>query len=223
MRSMNRSRQPTPTTEILGLVLLTAGWLSLVGTTGCSQQVPVSASSGTAKSSQLPFERVSDSGGISPTAGFTFDEIPAGTKFTIRLQAALSSAESQVGQSFDGVVDEPVIIAGKTVVPRGSTVTGSVVAARAYQSLQQPGYLRVALESILVNGKAFPLRTSTVFAKGASYGKREAPSMTRSAADPAQNSANATPLPLGPRLGDVRFSTGHRLTFRLAHPLHVES
>jgi len=223
MRSMNRSRQPTPTTEILGLVLLTAGWLSLIGTAGCSQQVPVSASSGTAKSSQLPFERVSDSGGISPTAGFTFDEIPAGTKFTIRLQAALSSAESQVGQSFDGVVDEPVIIAGKTVVPRGSTVTGSVVAARAYQSLQQPGYLRVALESILVNGKAFPLRTSTVFAKGASYGKREAPSMTRSATDPAQNSANAAPLPLGPRLGDVRFSTGHRLTFRLAHPLHVES
>jgi hypothetical protein len=232
---MKRSRQTTRPGKVLGLALATAAWLTmawltLLWTTACSRQLAAPAASGNTKSSQLPFERVSDSGGISPTAGFTFDEIPAGTEFTIRLQAALSSADSRVGQSFDAVFDEPVIVAGKTVVPRGATVTGSVVAARAFQSLQQPGYLRVALQSIVVNGKAVPLRTSTVFAKGASYRKREAPTMTRSPADgrasiaeSALNSASGTHPSLSPGSGDVRFSTGHRLTFRLAHPLHLES
>jgi hypothetical protein len=227
---MKRSRQITRPLKVLGLTLATLAWVVLIWTAGCSRQLSVPASSGTAKSSQLPFERVSDSSGISPTSGFSFDGIPAGTEITVRLQTALSSAHSRVGQSFDAVVDEPVIVSGKTVVPSGATVTGSVLAARTSRSRHQPGYLRLTLASIVVNGKAVPLRTSSVFAKGASYGKREAPAMTRSAADgkgavaeSALDSANRTEPSSSPVQGDVRFSTGRRLTFRLTQPLHLES
>ncbi len=98
------------------------------------RMLPASAvpgSSASANSGQLPFDRVSESGGISPTAGFTFDGIPAGTEFTVRLQMALSSTDSRAGDSFQAVLDEPLVIAKRTVAPQGTPVTGSVLAARA--------------------------------------------------------------------------------------------
>jgi hypothetical protein len=225
---MKRSRQTsTRPTKVCGLALVILAWLTLSWTAGCSRQLPVPASGETAKTSQLPFERVSDSGGISPTSGFTVDGIPAGTAIIVRMQAALSSADSRVGESFEAVVDEPVILAGKIVVPRGTTVTGSVLEAKASRSPQQPGYLRLTLESIVVNGKAVPLRASSIFAKGASYRKREAPTMAKSGAngkaeltESALGSTHGTEPSLLPAHADVRFSTGRRLTFRLAQPLH---
>src|ERR1700719_2407006 len=97
--------------KVCGLALVILAWLTLSWTAGCSRQLPVPASSGTAKSSQLPFERVSDSGAISPTPAFPVAGIPAGTEITVRMQPALSIAESRVGDSFEAVVDEPVIVA----------------------------------------------------------------------------------------------------------------
>jgi len=45
-----------------------------------------------------------------------------------------------------------VIVAEKTVVPRGALVTGSVMATKASE-VHDPGYLRLTLISIVVNGK----------------------------------------------------------------------
>jgi len=223
---MKRPRQTARPIKVCGLAFVVLAGLILIGTAGCSRQLPVPAPSGTAKSSQLPFERVSDGGGISPTSGFAFDGIPAGTGVKVRLQTALSSAESRVGQPFDAVVDEPVVVAGKTVVPSGATVTGSVLAARASRSVRQPGYLRLTLTSMVVNGKAVALKTSSIFAKGASYGKRQTagnPGADGKAvvAPSALESASGTQPSFVPVQADVRFSTGHRLTFRVAQPLHL--
>jgi len=234
---MQKSRQRGG--PIVRLALASIACLTFAGMTGCSRQLPVPASGETAGSAHLPFDRVSNGGGISPTAGFAIDGLPAGTEIIVRLQAALSSADSRVGDSFAAVVDEPVIVAGKIVVPQGATVTGKVMAARASRSLRQPGYLRVTLTSMVMNGKAVPLRTSSIFAKGGSYAKRGARAMKTSGENdnggPAQSAADSTnggalpnepgssPSLLGPGQRDVRFSTGRRLTFRLAQPLHLES
>jgi hypothetical protein len=235
---MKTSRQASGAIMVLRLALVSLTWITFVWT-GCSRQFPVPGSSDPGSSEKtssghLPFDRVSDVHGISPTAGFAADEIPAGTEVTVRLQLALSSADSRVGDSFQAVLDEAVVVAGKTVVPRGATVTGKVVAARASRYLHDPGYLRVTLASVVVNGKAVPLRTSSIFAKGRTYGKREMLAMNRSAADDkgavagsAVDSGNGSePLfhepQISPGQDDVRFSTGRRLTFRLAQPLHLE-
>jgi hypothetical protein len=235
---MNRSR-PGGQPMMARFALVSLAWVAFAGMTRCSRQTPVPPSGGTANSGHLPFDRVSSGGGISPTAGFTPDGIPAGTEIIVRLQVALSSADSRVGDSFQGVLDEPVVVAGKTVVPQGATVTGSVVAARASRYLQGPGYVRLTLTSIVVNGKPVPLRTSSIFAKGGTYGKRKMLAMNRSAADDRGaaaasivDSANGNEALLhppqisqpqiSPGPSDVGFSTGHRLTFRLAQPLHLE-
>ena len=116
---MKRWRQASRLTVVLTLTWVTLGWM-----TGCSRQLAVPGSGGTAGGSQLPFDRVSDNSGMSPTDGITSEGIPAGTEVTIRLQLALSSADSRVGDSFEAVLDEPLIVAGKTVVPRSAPVTG---------------------------------------------------------------------------------------------------
>src|ERR1700680_2169272 len=97
---MKRSRQfGTRPIKVCGLASVALAWLTLSWTTGCSRQLPVPASGEAAKTSQLPFDRVSDSGGISPTSGFAFDGIPAGTELTNPLIAALSRAKRRGGHS----------------------------------------------------------------------------------------------------------------------------
>ncbi len=223
---MKRSRSASGRMMVLSFLVL-AG-LTLFWTLGCSRQLPAAASSATAKSSLLPFDRVSDNGGVSPTAGFTPDGIPAGTQVSIQLQEGLSSADCRVGDPFQAVLDEPVVVAGRTLAPRGTPVTGTVVAAKASRSPHQPGYLRLTLASMFLNGKSIPLQSSSIFTKGA-YEKRTAPAMQGSEADgkdavvdAAEDSGNKTGSPIHPNRGNVRFSTGRRLTFRLAQPLHLQ-
>ena len=199
----------------------------LITATGCSKQA-VSGPTATAGTGQLPFDRVSDTAGITPTDGFVSDEIPAGTEVTILLRLALSSADSRPGDSFQAILDEPIVVAGQTVLPRGALVSGTVVAAKAGGHEPDPGYLRVTLSSIAVNGKPIPLQTSSIFAKGRAYGGRRGPQLKRSAGDAqvaaaqsAMGSGNGSEPRFNPGQSDVRFSTDRRLTFRLAQPLHL--
>jgi hypothetical protein len=215
---MRRWRQASRLTFILALACVTLAWV-----TGCSRQLAVPASTGTTATGQLPFDRASEGSGVSPTSAFASEGVPAGTEITIRLRAPLSSANARVGDSFAAVLDESVIIAGETVVPRGASVTGSVADAKVAAG-RDPGYLRMTLASIALTGRSIPLQTSSIFTKGASYEKRSAETMNRLQTDgkaaipetPAESGPADAPIP-----GDVRFSTGHRFTFRLIEPLHL--
>src|SRR5208337_2376768 len=100
--------------------------------------------------------------------------------------------------------------------------TGSVVAGKASGGLNNPGYLRVTLVSIAMNGKPTPLQTSSIFAKGGSYEKRKTAAIRSSdadgksaTADKLMNSGVASEPSINPAQGEVKFSTGRRLTFRL--------
>ena len=210
-----------------------AGWITMALTlawiTGCSRQLAVPASGSPPDNrQQLPFDRVSDNRGLSPTAPFTSKGIPAGTEVTVRLQLALSSADSRAGDSFQAVLDEPVIVDGKTLVPRGTPVTGSVIAAKASGGEHDPGYLRVTLASMVLNGKSIALQTSSIFAKGGAYARRNIPTVKNSevankGVAVAVESGNGNERSLSSGHADARFSTGRRLTFRLSQPLHLSS
>lgn len=208
-------RSPKPSQRIRLLLALMA--VSLLCSAGCSRQLGASGLTDSARDGQLPFDRVSDGAGISPTKRFELDEIPAGTQLNVRLQLPLSSAGVRAGDSFSAVLDDPVIVGEKTIVPRGALITGSVMAAKASAESHDPGYLRVTLVSMVVNGKTIPLRTSSVFAKGGSY--VSSPIIIGS----GLSSVTAVESSSNHFKGDVRFSTGHRLTFRLAQPIQSQS
>jgi hypothetical protein len=99
-------------------------------------------------------------------------EIPAGVPITVRLQQGLSSASAVPGERFEAVLDEPIVLHDRTVVPAGSLVAGHVVSARRSGRLHHPGELALTLDTLLVGQENIPLLTTNVVAFGASHKKR---------------------------------------------------
>ena len=98
--------------------------------------------------------------------------IPANTAVYVRLQQSISSTTAQSGQNFSAELDEPLAVEGQTLAPKGTPVTGRVVAVRESGHMHNAGYLRITLSTITLNGKTVPLQTNSVFVSGGSYKKR---------------------------------------------------
>jgi hypothetical protein len=187
--------------------------LSITATLGCSRQLNLHASDGNSNSDQLPFEYIPDKTGISPTASLVGAEIPAGTPITVRLQAAMSSAAAHSGDGFDAVLDKPILLQGQTIAPVGSAVRGKVLAAKASGHRQDPGFLRITLTEISLNGRFLALQTSSIFVKGLSPEKRNPTIRGRT------DAAKLGPMPAyATSHKDAGFSAEQRLIFRLTQP-----
>jgi hypothetical protein len=210
-------------------------------TLGCARQPNSQGTDEKAGDDQkLPFDRDAQKNGISPTGSLIPmpSSLPAGTPITIRLQSGVSSASSQSGDTFEAVLDEPVVIQGQTVVPRGAAVTGRVVEAKASGHLQDPGYLRLTLDKISINGKAVAVQTSSIFVKGGSHEKRNLEMIGGGAGagaligglagggkgaliGTAVGAAGGTGVAYGTGKKDVGFGPERRLTFKVTQSVPV--
>jgi len=160
----------SPAPRIAVLVLLTGFTLACEKATG----VPGEDSASADDSQKVSFDRESRPAGILPSRSLVpaVSRLPEGTPITIRLRSTISSASSSAGDSFEGTLDDPIVIEGQTAIPRGAAVTGRVLAAKASGRLHDPGYLRIALVSIKVDGTPVAIETSSLFVKGGSHEKR---------------------------------------------------
>jgi hypothetical protein len=93
--------------------------------------------------------------------------IPAGTRVSVRINSELKSGTQQVGDTFDGVLENAIVVNGKTVAPRGATVHGKVTSSKDSGRLHAPGYLAIRLADI--NG--IPVTSSAVTRQGKSHTK----------------------------------------------------
>jgi hypothetical protein len=100
--------------------------------------------------------------------------IPAGTVLTVRTGQALSSKTSQAGQTFTATLAQPVSIGGKPALPAGSTVSGTVVTAKAKGKIKGEGELGVKLTSISVGEHTYPIETIVLSSTEKGKGKRTA-------------------------------------------------
>ncbi len=98
--------------------------------------------------------------------------LPEGTNLVVVVNQSLSSATNHAGDRFDASLAAPLVIDGKTVLPKGAPVTGEVTAAKESGRLQNPGYLRLTLRAIEVGGKEVALETGAISLKGQSHKKR---------------------------------------------------
>jgi len=164
--------------------------------------------------------------------------IPAGTPISVRLQNSVSSASASIGEKFEAVLDEPLVINGQTVAAKGAAVTGRVVSARQAGHLHHPAYLRIALASLEINGKAVPLQSSSISVAGQNHNKRNLTLIGGGAGAGALIGALAgggKGALIGSAIGasagtagayatgkkDVGFSSERRLTFRLTQPVSI--
>jgi hypothetical protein len=100
--------------------------------------------------------------------------VPAGTVLTVRTSQALSSKNSQAGQTFLAELAQPLSVAGRSALPAGSTVSGTVVTAKAKGKIKGEGQLDLALTSISVGGHTYQLQTNVLSSTVKGKGKRTA-------------------------------------------------
>jgi hypothetical protein len=93
---------------------------------------------------------------------------------TVKTGQALSSKDSQEGQTFLATLAQPVSAGGKRALPTGATVSGTVVAAKKKGKIKGEGQLAVTLNSISVGGHTYPIHTNTLDSTVKGKGKRTA-------------------------------------------------
>ncbi len=100
--------------------------------------------------------------------------VPAGTSVTVSLGSALGSKLSQAGQTFAGTVAQDVSVGNEVVIPKGSTVSGTVTDAKALGKFKGGAVLDIRLDSISLNGYNLPVQTAARSFTEKGKGKRTA-------------------------------------------------
>ncbi len=101
-------------------------------------------------------------------------ELPAGTNLVVRMIDGVDSEVNRVGQTFQASIDEPVMLNGETVIPRGADVVVKLVDAKESGKLTGRAGLTLDLVSVRVNGRMVDVNTQTVSRESSSRGERTA-------------------------------------------------
>ena len=100
--------------------------------------------------------------------------VPAGTALTVRLGEAVGSKISQAGQSFAGTLANSIVVGGKTAIPAGAAVTGTVTDAKPLGRFAGGASLSLQLTSVNLNGTDTAIQTAAVTQTAKGKGKRTA-------------------------------------------------
>jgi len=92
--------------------------------------------------------------------------VPPGTPLQIRVNRGFDSNDVQVGTTFTGVVMYDVVAGGAVAIPRGATVSGTVIDAKKAGVLKGRGELSLQLNSLTLGGQVYPLTSAVWDAHG---------------------------------------------------------
>ena len=100
--------------------------------------------------------------------------VPAGTTLNVRTTQPIEVDGTQAGMTFKGIVDDPVMVAGSVVIPRGATAV--LQAVKVEQSGKMKGSDKISLKvnSIGFGGMVHQVATTYVETKGKGEGKKTA-------------------------------------------------
>jgi hypothetical protein len=98
--------------------------------------------------------------------------IPAGTALHVQLTEAIEVDAAKTGMTFKALVDDPVMIGGKVVLPRGAPVV--LQAAKVEQAGKMKGSDNIVLKanSFTLGGRKYDIVTTQVESKSAGEGKK---------------------------------------------------
>ena len=143
-------------------VLLLAG-CSRTQTPWPTAQVGTEANPATASAPQGPAPPQSSAG-----------VIPGGTAVHVRVDEAIDTRRNRAGDGFSATLAEPIEVGGRVVVPEGTAFSGHVTTAAASGRLKGRAFIGLRLDSFRLNGREYPVQTSSVERVSASHKKRNA-------------------------------------------------
>ena len=98
--------------------------------------------------------------------------VPAGTAVNVRLTEGIDVDASEAGQTFKAAVDDPIMVGGSVVIPRGALAV--LQAAKVQQSGTMKGADKITLKLNAINfgGMVYEVAAGYVETKGGGEGKR---------------------------------------------------
>jgi BON domain len=93
--------------------------------------------------------------------------VPVGSTLRVRINQGMDSKKTVVGTPFDGVVLNDIVAGGSIAIPRGASITGTVVEAHTAGELKGKGELKLQLTSVALGGKVYPIATDFWWHQGA--------------------------------------------------------
>ena len=98
--------------------------------------------------------------------------IPAGTLLEVRLQETLDTKRNRAGDRFTATLTRPIVLDGRTVVPRGTSFTGHVTESKASGRFKGRALMSLNLDSFELNGRRHEIRTTHVGRESGGHKKR---------------------------------------------------
>jgi hypothetical protein len=96
--------------------------------------------------------------------------LPAGTRISVRTIDSIDSTKNHVGDRFQASLEEPLMVDGKVVVPKGADVYGRLAESKASGTFSGRSQLRLELTGIVANGQTVPVVTGDYELAGKSRG-----------------------------------------------------
>ena len=137
---------------------LAAAVLGLLTVAGCSNQPGTVASRQSARAAGGTASGAATASPAGDPADATqplhLVTLPKGTEITATVDQTLASSKAHWGDSFEASIARPVRVDGKTVLPRGTEVTGRIYEVKKDE-------LKVVLASVVVHGVYCDLATNS--------------------------------------------------------------
>jgi hypothetical protein len=100
--------------------------------------------------------------------------VPAGTVLNVRLSQGIDVDATQMGASFKGRVDDPIMIDGRVVIPREAAVVIQVASVKQSGTLKGSDRIALKLNSISFGDRVYEVVTGYAVAQGKGEGRRTA-------------------------------------------------
>jgi len=98
--------------------------------------------------------------------------VPTGTTLNVRLTQAIEADAAQAGMKYKALLDDPVMMNGKIVIPRSAAVEIQVTAVEQAGKMKGSDKISLKANSIAFGGRRYDIVTSYVESKGSGEGKK---------------------------------------------------
>jgi outer membrane lipoprotein SlyB len=86
--------------------------------------------------------------------------VPSGTIVTVRTIDKISSDKSDIGQTFQATLEDPIIVNGRTLAPKGADVTLRVANVDESSGITGTEDIALELAEIKMNGRSYPVNST---------------------------------------------------------------
>ena len=198
--------------QVFGKLWLAVAAAGLIAVAGCSNQPaneainpPKNEATETAKKAETAKPASVSTKVTQPPQLIT---VPKGMAITATMGQTLASDKNHPGDSFAARLSAPVQVDGKTVIPKGTRVTGRVVTVKKHE-------LKVTLASVVLSGKSYDLETNSI------RPPKQKPAKNNDKNSDKNNAKDSAVASDKKDKNNITLPAQTQLTFKLAKPVAV--